>query len=192
MKHGKGKWKKYPSNPADKKRVNQYDGFYEYDKKHGYGQFTWESGNKYCGNYHYDVRQGYGTMHWTDGSWYKGHWVNGVQHGLGMLCFQDGKKRAGFFENNVYVMPLKDDQALKHLSSEMPESMLEEFQEYLAERFQRQPDDIQEESENEDSGIRESEVEMMGQSFQPQKILLEDKSEEQMQAAKGMGEVGKQ
>ena len=48
------------------------------DKKHGYGEFTWESGNKYCGNYHYDERQGYGTMQWTDGSTYKGHWVKGV------------------------------------------------------------------------------------------------------------------
>ena len=62
MKHGKGKWRKVASNPAEPKRVNQYDGHYNEDKKHGYGEFTWESGNKYCGNYHYDERQGYGTM----------------------------------------------------------------------------------------------------------------------------------
>ena len=33
-----------------------YDGFYEFDKKHGYGEFYWESGNKYRGNYHQDER----------------------------------------------------------------------------------------------------------------------------------------
>ena len=49
---------------------NQYDGYYEMDKKHGYGEFHWESGTKYSGNYHEDERQGYGTMEWTDGSKY--------------------------------------------------------------------------------------------------------------------------
>lgn len=43
----------------------------------------------------------------------------------------------------------------------MPEDMLLKFQEYLDERNQRLPD-VQEDSENDDSGIRESEVEMMG------------------------------
>ena len=54
MKNGKGKWKKAVSFGI--KSINKYDGFYEYDKKHGYGEFTWESGNRYFGNYHYDVR----------------------------------------------------------------------------------------------------------------------------------------
>ena len=68
MKHGKGKWKKKPSNPDEKNQFNHYDGYYEMDRKHGFGTFQWESGNKYSGNYHYDERQGYGTMKWTDGS----------------------------------------------------------------------------------------------------------------------------
>lgn len=59
-------------------------------------------------------------MEWTDGSVYKGHWVKGVQHGIGIMCFPDGKKRAGFFENNVYVMPLKDESAYNSLENEMP------------------------------------------------------------------------
>jgi len=36
------------------------------------------------------------------------------------MCFPDGKKRAGFFENNVYVMPLKDESAYNSLENEMP------------------------------------------------------------------------
>jgi hypothetical protein len=39
MKHGKGKWKKRPSNLDDKNRFNSYDGYYEMDKKHGFGTF---------------------------------------------------------------------------------------------------------------------------------------------------------
>ena len=117
MKHGKGKWKKATSIT---KKVNQYEGFYEYDKKHGYGEFKWESGNKYFGNYHYDVRQGYGTMEWTDGSAYKGHWVKGVQHGIGIMIFNHGKKIAGFFENNIFMMPVKDAEQIDKFASEIP------------------------------------------------------------------------
>lgn len=102
-------------------------------------------------------------MKWTDGSWYIGHWVNEVQHGIGMICFPDGKKRAGFFENNVYIMPLKDMKVLEHLGADMPEDMLIKFTEYLSERNQKQPiEEEEEDSENDDSGIRESEIEMMG------------------------------
>ena len=46
-------------------------------------------------------------MIWTDGSEFKGHWVKGVQEGVGIMKFPDGTKRAGFFENNVYTIPLK-------------------------------------------------------------------------------------
>jgi hypothetical protein len=53
QKHGKGKWKK---RQDDRSICNQYEGYYEMDKKHGYGVFQWESGNKYSGNYHYDDR----------------------------------------------------------------------------------------------------------------------------------------
>ena len=46
MKHGKGRWKKKSSNFVDEEQTsvsknfnNQYDGYYELDKKHGYGEF---------------------------------------------------------------------------------------------------------------------------------------------------------
>jgi hypothetical protein len=47
------------------------------DKKHGYGIFSWESGNMYKGNYKDDERDGYGEMYWTDGTVYKGDWRKG-------------------------------------------------------------------------------------------------------------------
>jgi len=46
--------------------------------KHGYGVFSWESGNVYKGNYEFDMRQGYGEMYWNDGSTYKGNWIKGM------------------------------------------------------------------------------------------------------------------
>lgn len=47
MKHGKGTWKKGGSSINS----NNYTGDYFMDKKHGYGEFTWASGNRYKGNY---------------------------------------------------------------------------------------------------------------------------------------------
>ena len=104
------------------------------DKKHGYGVFQWESGNKYSGNYHYDERQGYGTMEWTDMSKFKGHWIKGVQEGIGIMIFPNGVKRAGFFNNNVYSLPLKDRSQIRNIEDEMPEEILDELLEYLNER----------------------------------------------------------
>lgn len=134
MKHGKGKWKKAASDPDKKQAFNQYEGYYYQDKKHGYGEFTWESGNKYAGNYHDDDRQGYGIMQWTDGSVYKGHWEKGVQHGIGVMSFADGKQRAGFFKQNIFTVPLTDLSQVQSLSSELPEELMTLLREYLQKR----------------------------------------------------------
>jgi len=104
------------------------------DKKHGYGQFQWESGNKYSGNYHRDERQGYGTMEWTDGSKYKGYWIKGTQHGVGIMMFPNGVKRAGFFESNTFQLPLKDVEQFQESIEDMPEDILNELVEYVEAR----------------------------------------------------------
>lgn len=67
MKNGKGKWRK-----GGKGKENMYDGEYADDKKNGYGEFRWASGNVYKGLYENDERHGQGEMHWTDGSFYLG------------------------------------------------------------------------------------------------------------------------
>ena len=59
---------------SNKANSNTYEGEYFLDKKHGFGEFKWESGNYYKGNYKEDQRHGYGEMFWTDGSSYKGEW----------------------------------------------------------------------------------------------------------------------
>ncbi len=44
------------------------------DKKEGYGEFHWSTGNHYKGNFKDDERHGHGKMFWTDGSVYEGNW----------------------------------------------------------------------------------------------------------------------
>ncbi|MFO0118268.1 MAG: hypothetical protein ACK521_11875 [bacterium] len=39
-----------------------YPGEYANDKKHGFGEFRWQTGGLYRGNYVNDMKQGYGEM----------------------------------------------------------------------------------------------------------------------------------
>ena len=73
-------------------------------------------------------------MEWTDMSKFKGHWIKGVQEGIGIMIFPNGVKRAGFFNNNVYSLPLKDRSQIRNIENEMPEEILDELLEYLNER----------------------------------------------------------
>jgi hypothetical protein len=70
-------------------------------------------------------------MEWTDMSKFKGHWIKGVQEGIGIMIFPNGIKRAGFFNNNVYSLPLKSRSQIKDIENEMPEEILDELLDYL-------------------------------------------------------------
>jgi hypothetical protein len=74
LKEGKGTWRKH----KDDLKSNRYTGGYLHDKKHGYGEFYWMSGNIYKGNYVNDERDGFGEMYFTDGTIYKGDWARGL------------------------------------------------------------------------------------------------------------------
>jgi len=61
MKHGKGKWRKKQIEggniqPGTMRLCNQFEGEYRKDKKNGYGEFHWQSGNVYKGTYVDDKR----------------------------------------------------------------------------------------------------------------------------------------
>jgi len=93
-----------------------FEGTYEYDKKQGYGEFHWASGNSYKGDFKDDERHGLGTMVWTDGSTYEGAWERGVQHGYGNMTFDDGTSKEGYFDNKIYVgkeMPMQRPKKVK-------------------------------------------------------------------------------
>ena len=73
-------------------------------------------------------------MLWTDGSRYLGHWEAGVQNGVGIMIFPDGVKRAGFFEKNVFQVPLRHKQQYEEFEEEIPDSILKELGLFLDER----------------------------------------------------------
>lgn len=97
LRDGKGLWKRGVGN-SDK-----YEGNYKSDRKSGYGEFAWTSGNVYKGHYEADSRNGYGEMYWTNGACYKGNWLDGVQHGYGEIHVPGLGYRKGKFDNNVLV-----------------------------------------------------------------------------------------
>ena len=97
FKDGSGKWKK-DARP----NCNQYDGHFKQDMKHGYGVFSWESGNSYEGEYYLDLRNGFGAMEWNDGSYYEGEWYKGLKNGQGRLVLPDGRVKEGIFKNNKF------------------------------------------------------------------------------------------
>jgi len=101
LKHGKGRWKSGAGVP----NVNQYEGDYLNDKKHGFGIFSWASGNIYKGEYFEDERHGFGEMVWTDGTKYIGEWCHGIQHGKGSMILENGIIKEGYFDCNVYKGP---------------------------------------------------------------------------------------
>jgi len=98
MKHGKGVWRKNKNDVTSNKSVGQYQN----DKKHGYGEFFWTSGNNYKGNYSGDERDGFGEMHFTDGTTYIGNWCRGLQTGKASMILPDGSTKEGFFSNNIF------------------------------------------------------------------------------------------
>lgn len=132
-------------------------------------------------------------MKWTDQSQFRGHWVKGVQQGIGIMIFPDGSKRAGFFDNNVYQLPLKSKSQLQELQHEMPEEILEELLAYLDERAYK-IQQMKDQGIDVESEMLESEQNYMGHEFKP-KVEYEEPSEDEniakMNQGKGMEEVGK-
>lgn len=50
------------------------------------------------------------------------------------MTFPDGVKRAGFFENNVFQIPLKAYDQFSEIADEMPQDILNELKLFLRER----------------------------------------------------------
>eukprot|EP00825_Cyclidium_porcatum_P045940 TRINITY_DN710_c0_g2_i2.p1 TRINITY_DN710_c0_g2~~TRINITY_DN710_c0_g2_i2.p1 ORF type:complete len:803 (-),score=190.89 TRINITY_DN710_c0_g2_i2:247-2655(-) len=80
-KHGKGV---YTQGDAYK-----YDGEYQNDQKHGFGQES-DNGNKYSGQWENNQKQGQGTWEFKYGGKYEGAFVRNQQNGLGKLTETDG------------------------------------------------------------------------------------------------------
>ena len=105
-------------------------------------------------------------MEWTDGSAYKGHWVKGVQHGIGIMIFNHGKKIAGFFENNIFMMPVKDEEQIDKFASEIPQDIKAEILEFLRDR-KIKTQQLKDDGVEIESDCLQSEQQIMGQELKP-------------------------
>ena len=50
------------------------------------------------------------------------------------MLFNNGKKIAGFFENNIFMMPVKEEEQIDKFASEIPEDIKVEILEFLKDR----------------------------------------------------------
>ena len=101
-------------------------------------------------------------MRWTDGSQYMGHWERGVQHGIGVMTFPDGIKRAGFFENNMFVIPLKKREQMAQLEPDMPVDILNDLLAYLDARERRIAELVAQGVEDVEGVLERQDEEMIG------------------------------
>lgn len=55
----------------------------------GKGYFRWEDGTHYEGNYEKNLKHGYGEYTYSNGKIYMGPWKEGKQHGNGIIINPD-------------------------------------------------------------------------------------------------------
>ena len=89
---------------AGNKTTKNYDngvyyGQMEGGERHGYGTYTFASGNKYVGEWKKNKMDGNGTHTWANGNKYVGEWKNDKKDGNGTYTYPDGKKYVGEWKN---------------------------------------------------------------------------------------------
>ena len=82
---------------------HRYNGEFQNDEYHGYGQFTNKDGRYYEGTYFQGKRDGKGTFKWANGAVYDGEFKNNLQHGKGTYKDGNGKVFTGVFENGNHI-----------------------------------------------------------------------------------------
>lgn len=107
------------------------------------------------------------------------------------MLFPDQSKRAGFFENNIFTIPLKQWSEIKNLENEMPEDIRRELENHLNERTQKF-NQMKDDNMDMQSSLFESEKNYLGQEFKP-KVISEDEHQAKMNEYKAMEqEIGKE
>ncbi|KAM4715130.1 radial spoke head 10 homolog B [Anableps anableps] len=96
--HGKG------TVYYNKDKMSWYDGDWVMNKREGWGERCYPSGNIYTGEWKNNLRHGEGTMNWIKlKQQYVGNWQNGIQHGSGthiwLLKRVDGSQ---YVQSNQY------------------------------------------------------------------------------------------
>ncbi len=79
--------------------IGQYEGSTKFGIPHGYGVYTWNSGEKYNGNYINGKKNGKGKFTWIDGTLYEGNFRNGLRDGIGIQSLDNSYTLSGNFSN---------------------------------------------------------------------------------------------
>ena len=78
---------------------NVYEGEYQYCLKHGKGKYTWANGDFYVGEFKYDKYHGYGKYTWANGNFYEGELEDNKMHGKGKYIWANGIVLTGEWKN---------------------------------------------------------------------------------------------
>ena len=70
---------------------------------HGFGIYTFLSGEKYKGEFKDGEFHGQGTLTFSNGEKYIGEFKNSKFHGQGTKTFSDGSKKQGKWENGKFI-----------------------------------------------------------------------------------------
>lgn len=87
---------------------SKFEGFLVNGWRHGYGIYTFPEGSNivsYEGEYSFGERNGVGRLIMKDGSRFIGEFEEGKISGKGIWIKADGTVQAGFWENDVYIVP---------------------------------------------------------------------------------------
>jgi hypothetical protein len=93
--------KRHGYGELNEERLNRvYKGQWYLNKKHGQGEQRYSDGSVYTGDWIQDKRQGHGEARYLDSSTYEGQWRNDMFNGHGTYVHGNGYKYEGVFENN--------------------------------------------------------------------------------------------
>mmetsp|Transcript_89024 Transcript_89024/g.195035 ORF Transcript_89024/g.195035 Transcript_89024/m.195035 type:complete len:277 (-) Transcript_89024:535-1365(-) len=110
---------------------------------HGYGRQTWQDGRRYVGDfsqgkfagkgkmewphprgpmiyegeYRNDRKHGEGKFLWPSGKQYQGQWADGRRHGLGVDTSPTGVKSAGYWQENILIRQMEEEEVSKRENS---------------------------------------------------------------------------
>ncbi|MCB0448253.1 MAG: hypothetical protein KDD03_12245, partial [Gelidibacter sp.] len=80
-----------------------YVGFFEYGNKHGFGIYTWSSGDTYTGMWEYNLAQGYGAYQAKAGDYMSGEFKKELLNGYAIKMFGNNSAEYGFYKDGKLV-----------------------------------------------------------------------------------------
>lgn len=77
-----------------------YEGYWDNDKPHGQGLYTWKIGGRYLGSFVKGNISGQGQRIYPSGNFYTGEFLNNKKHGKGEIIYKNGDTYEGTWEDD--------------------------------------------------------------------------------------------